>query len=898
MTNSSLLGFIYNVTALLAVATIFDLTTSRWRLGKAWLHQVISGLVLSTIAVLVMATPWVYARGIVFDTLSVVLAISGLFFGLIPTVIVMAVTVTLRIAQGGDAVLTSVLVIVCTGAIGIIWGRLRQRPLSAIEWYDLYIFGIVIHVTMLTLMLTLPADAVVPVLTAISLPVLVIYPMATTLLGLLITNRLRRDQMIGTLTQRESELRAVIEQMPVPLSMNDAKQKMTFLNPKHVETFGYTLEDIPSLDEWWRKAYPDPDHRHQVQANWDHALAQARNKAFEVAESQVTCKDGTVRTVQINYVGLEGADLVIFHDLTERKRVEDVLRTSEEQFRTLVEEAPTPIYIQTNRQFAYANQATLRLFGAETDDQLLGRPVLDFFHPDYRDRVAMRMGEVNEARRSVPQVEMVIVKLDGSPVSVEISGVPFAFRQQPGALVFVYDLTARKRAESALRASELMLLKAQAVAHVGSWVWDIPANRLTWSDEMYRIFGVEPESFSGDVTDVIARTIHPDDRDAVEASNRLVVEEKKPFPLEYRICWADGTVRTVWAEAGELMLDSQGNPERLYGIVQDITWRKQGEQALRESESRYRDLLDRAPIGIAVLAGGELKFINPAGARILGAASSETVVGRHWREFVHPQHWSQFQERGQRMIAGEPIAYPIEDVYLKLDGTPTHVEVTAARLEHYGQTAVQLIITDITQRKQADEQLRRQATALESVADAIVITDRAGIIEWVNPAFTDLTGYSPAEVIGLSPHDVMGSGVQDQAFFRRMWETILGGEVWRGQLINRRKDHTFYPEEQSITPVRDSLGVVTHFVAVKQDISVRKRHELELETVAAVSAALRTASSCAEMQAAVLDQVIALFRVEGAAMELLDPVGGERRCSVGTWGLGWTDGRARPARHR
>ncbi len=125
------------------------------------------------------------------------------------------------------------------------------------------------------------------------------------------------------------------------------------------------------------------------------------------------------------------------------------------------------------------------------------------------------------------------------------------------------------------------------------------------------------------------------------------------------------------------------------------------------------------------------------------------------------------------------------------------------------------------------EELLIQHSALEAAANAIVITDRKGAIEWVNPAFTRLTGYAREEAIGQNPR-VLNAGVHDREFFRNMWQTVLSGSVWQGTLTNKRKDGAHYQEEMTITPVRSKKGEVTHFVAVKQDITERMRQEAEL----------------------------------------------------------------------
>lgn len=143
-------------------------------------------------------------------------------------------------------------------------------------------------------------------------------------------------------------------------------------------------------------------------------------------------------------------------------------------------------------------------------------------------------------------------------------------------------ITEREATRRELVEKESMLSLAQATAHVGSWVWHVQTNQLEWSDEMYRIFDIEKTDFTGELAEVLARAIHPDDRAAVDESNRSVAVNGKPQPLEYRIVRADGSVRIVWAEAGRLECDAEGNPERLTGIVADITDRKLAENALSE----------------------------------------------------------------------------------------------------------------------------------------------------------------------------------------------------------------------------------------------------------------------------------------------------------------------------
>ena len=154
----------------------------------------------------------------------------------------------------------------------------------------------------------------------------------------------------------------------------------------------------------------------------------------------------------------------------------------------------------------------------------------------------------------------------------------------------------------------------------------------------------------------------------------------------------------------------------------------------------------------------------------------------------------------------------------------------SAKMSHIAEGQPEKIVGslhDISERKRGEESRLLQTAALESTANGVVIAETSGTIAWVNTAFTKMTGYSFAEALGENPK-ILKSGIQDDAFYKYLWETITAGNVWEGEIINKRKDGTLYNEEMSITPVRSQLGEITHFVAIKQDISERKHAEESL----------------------------------------------------------------------
>ena len=242
-------------------------------------------------------------------------------------------------------------------------------------------------------------------------------------------------------------------------------------------------------------------------------------------------------------------------------------------------------------------------------------------------------------------------------------------------------------------------------------------------------------------------------------------------------------------------------------------------------EDQLVELMNFTPIGIIVYdMEGVLQYANQAARAMWQNSTRAKLDGVNIFDFIHPDYQNFSAQRFKEALRGVTSEPAVIKVLLP-GNVEKSIEISTAALEFAGQRCGVTVMQDVSQRLQVEEEQRRLATAIANTNDSIVITDRRGTIQYVNPAFTRVTGYTRTEAIGQNPR-ILKSGLHDSAFYANMWEILLLGKVWEGRLINRKKSGSLYTELASISPVRDATGKITHFVAVKRDIS----HEVELES--------------------------------------------------------------------
>ncbi len=260
------------------------------------------------------------------------------------------------------------------------------------------------------------------------------------------------------------------------------------------------------------------------------------------------------------------------------------------------------------------------------------------------------------------------------------------------------------------------------------------------------------------------------------------------------------------------------------GFFRDVTSRRAAQSALEASETRYRRLFESAKDGVLILDActGQIVDVNPYLIELTGY-SREHFLGKHIWEIGPFKDIAASRESFVALQASEYVRY--DDLPLQTsDGRKIDVEFVSNVYLVDGQKVIQCNVRDISQRKQADVERTRLAMAIEQVRETVFITDAAGVIEYVNPEFERVSGYTRAEAIGQTP-GLLKSGAHDDAFYETLWGTITKGRSWSGRFVNKRKDGSRYSEEAIISPILDAVGAVTSYVGVQRDVTAT----LELE---------------------------------------------------------------------
>jgi PAS domain S-box-containing protein len=620
------------------------------------------------------------------------------------------------------------------------------------------------------------------------------------------------------LRESEEKYRVLFEAAPMGIGISDLKGNMLDCNQSMQDMTGFTLEELKS--NGIGAAYVDSDERKILHKT---LLETGSVRNWEI---RLKHKDGTIyyALLNVDVLELKGNKVLLAtaRDITERKQAEEKIYAAktllDKTFSSLNE--VVLVVDPSTRTIIDCNPAVERVFGY-SKDEVIGKNT-GFLHVN-------RTMDEEFGKWLIPvldksgmfNTEYMMKRKDGSIFFTEntVTQAVDEKGQRIYIVSVVRDITERKQTEEALRKSMSMLRKAQEIGQMGSWEWDMATNELTWSDEIYKLYGLDRARDRPNY-DTIIKTLTPESRDRFIKTMEDTLKHGKTFDGEYALSRPDGSRRYTHTR-GEVIRDKDGNPVRMLGIVQDITERKQVE---KEKERLFK-AIDSSTDGITIADEKDRYiYVNAAYARAFGYTQEE-LVGNTWRKITPPLLIAPTEKGLSGTMHNRDVGvFNGEVPGLRKDGTeiPTEVRGTALWDENGNYTGHICIVRDITERKKVEEKLRLLSEAVGEAPDGVQIVDLNGFIIYSNRAVEDIYGFSPDELTGKHVNEM---NADPEFAVREILPNIKTKGRWIGELIAKKKNGQEFPIWLTTSMVKNSNEEPIAMVGVIRDMTERKRAE-------------------------------------------------------------------------
>ncbi|MEA3267317.1 MAG: PAS domain S-box protein [Candidatus Fermentibacteria bacterium] len=626
----------------------------------------------------------------------------------------------------------------------------------------------------------------------------------------------------------EQSFRDLVENLPDGVAVTDREGKCIFANSRFARITGYSTEEL--LRTNIQDLVAGENSRIYEREIKELISGEAVETSFK---SIISRKDGTEAAVEVSASATNWLrrklPVVVVHEVSE-PRQEAVFEANSELLLRLEENTFDIIWmVDLDLNITYVSFAIQMVLGY-SPESIIGCNVSEFVDKDIYIMLKKTIAEmINSGIGSGPVlVESDMQHSDGSMIPLEISwrilfdasGVP------TGVQGFSRDISVRKKAEEELKKSEMRLKSMFKNMSNGVAVFksvndgeDFEFIQLNPAAQMMN--KVTEEYVAGkNVTEVFPGVIKNGLLDLFRKVWRTG-ESCLNKPVLYRDKRISG-----WREHFVYKLDTG----EIVAIVNDITASKEAELALEEKELYYRTVLQALHEDI-ILVNRDYKVVDVNKAFLINAeCNRQEVIGRFCYEVTHSTSVPCYENENNdcRLLdvfeTGEAISF--SHGHTGPDGTALYHDILLSPLKDADGKVTHVIeaMRDVTDMVEAQKDIELLATAIEQSAETIVITDLEGAIQYTNPAFEQITGYTRAEAIGKNPR-ILQSGEHDCSFYRKMWDTLTGGSTWSGRFLNKKKNGTLYTEDATITPVLDEHGQTTNYVAVKRDITDSLRLE-------------------------------------------------------------------------
>lgn len=582
------------------------------------------------------------------------------------------------------------------------------------------------------------------------------------------------------------------------LDVNAGFELLTGL--KGDEIIGKTvLEVIPDVEKIWIEKYGDVVKTGKSIVFQQHS--EALHKWYEVI---------AYRTQQKQFA-------TIFTDITERKLSLDALSKSEEKYRLLIENSNDAIVVGLTDKLVFANPKAHAMLGYK--EELLFTDYINFIHPE--DRLVFNAAYWNLVEKGEPLNKLQVRFIDATNKInwLELSGVVIDWEGQTAVLSFISDITERREAEDSLRVSESKYRMLFENVSMGIFHFDSNGIILSVNDPFIRLLDSSAEKLIGlDLKQL-------KDEKMVAAINQTLSGSNATYEGVYEAVTSGKKGYIVGKFTS--VIEDDGTISGGIGIIDDITDQKKAEIELIESQQRFVKSFHSSPASICIIEyeNNIILEVNDAWCRLMGY-TREMTIGKNADEMIIID-----PEDKKRVVEEIKNNNMVQSTEIKLDTRANGKITVLISIEFYesdGKRYMLSTMMDITDRKNAEEELVKLTRAVEQSPVSIVITDLNGDIDYVNPKVSEVTGYLPSELIGKNPR-ILSSGENPTSVYRDMYKVIEAGGIWHGEFHNKTKSGDLIWESASISPVINDEGIMTHYIAVKEDITEWKRMREILE---------------------------------------------------------------------
>lgn len=552
-----------------------------------------------------------------------------------------------------------------------------------------------------------------------------------------------------------------------------------------------------------------------------------KNESYINTTTKIRHKDGRIIHVDITIIPIHYNNRIaimnIVRDLTERQKIEADLRESEKLYQNLVERLPDGVYKSTHEgKFVEVNDAMVQMLGYDSKEELLAIDIKSelYFQPEDRDSIKLQ--EKYE--------EMGVFRLkrkDGSEIWVEDHG--WYLLGENEEILFhegiMRDITERRIAEDELRESEERFKMLYEKAPVGYQSLDKNGNLIDVNETWLEMMGYQKDEVIGHW---FGDFLTPEYIELFE-KRFPIFKIKGTVQTEFEMIKKDGTVITIQLE-GKIGHTANGSFKQTHCVISDITERKKAEKKIADERILLRTLIDNIPDPIYVKDTLGRKLIsNKADLEVLGSTSESSIFGKTDMESSYPGDASQtFNDDIWVIQTAQPILNKLE-FFTDKQGTKRYYLTSKMPLTNDSGEIIGLVGVghDITIQKQSEQKIIQLSKGIEQSPASIIITDTSGNIEYVNLKFTEISGYTFDEVKGKNPK-ILQSGYTQKDEYIRLWDTISSGNEFHTELQNRKRNGELYWESILISPIRDEEGTIINYMAIKEDITNRKKTDLEI----------------------------------------------------------------------